>query len=152
MTKVLDFIYKILSILMLVMLVIMVGSISYNVIARYIGKAAMWIDEISRLTFVWMSFTAIIIGFRDNMHPAFEMLLENLGRTNKKLLLTIINIFILIFLAFVFKGGVDYAFKASVQKTAILGISVSWKYAVIPLSSLVMFLEAIKKLKLIWKN
>ncbi len=152
MTGILDRIYKLVLIFMLIMLVIMVSSITYNVIARYFGKAAMWIDEISRLAFVWMSFTAIAIGFRDNLHPAFEILIEKMGEgAAKKLLLTVINLCILLFLVFAFKGGIDYISKSYIQKTAILGISVAWKYLAIPFSAFIMILETIRKLVLIWK-
>lgn len=152
MTKVFDYIYKVILIIMIVMLVIMVSSITYNVIARFFGKAVMWIDEISRLSFVWMSFTAIVIGFSNNIHPAFEMLIEKMKATNKKILLTIINIFIIIFLAYVFKGGIDYTIKSHIQKTAILNISVGWKYLAVPFSAFIMILETIRKLVITWKQ
>jgi len=152
MAKVMDYVYKLISFFMIVMLMIMVSSMTFNVIARYFGKALMWIDEVSRLAFVWMSFLAIVIGFRYNLHPAFEIFIKKLGENKAEtLLITIINVFILIFLVYALKGGIDYTSKAYIQKTAILGISVGWKYSAIPFSAFIMILEIVRKLVLTWK-
>ncbi|MDK2798719.1 MAG: TRAP-type transport system small permease protein [Clostridiales bacterium] len=137
---------------MMIMLIIMVGSISVNVVGRYFGKAFTWIEEVSSLAFVWMSFMAMVIGFRGDLHPAFEILLEKTNGMSNKLLLSVINVLILIFLVYTFKGGVDYVSKAYIQKTAILGISVAWKYSAIPFATFFMILEAVNKLVVIWKK
>jgi TRAP-type C4-dicarboxylate transport system permease small subunit len=152
MSKIFDWIYKFILVFMLIMLITMVASVSTNVIARYFGRGFTWIEEVSSLAFVWMAFTAIIMGFRYNMHPGFEVLVERTSGINKKLLMTLINIIILVFLVYSFKGGMDYTIKSSIQKTAILSISVSWKYAAIPFSAFFMILETLRKLVLIWKK
>lgn len=152
MTKILDYIYKFILIFMIAMLIIMVGSISFNVIGRYFGKSFTGVEEVSSLAFVWMSFTGIALGFRSNLHPSFETLLEKTSGTAKKLLLTIINILILVFLVYAFKGGIDYVVKSYIQKTAILGISVGWKYSAIPVAAFIMIVEVINKLISIWKK
>lgn len=153
MSKITVFFYKLISCFMIIMLIVMVGSIMFNVIARYFGKAVMWVDEISRLSFVWMSFLAIIIGFHYNMHPSFKVLHEKIKRnTVKKILLTTIHTLVLCFLIYVLKGGIDYTAKSYLQKTAILGISVGWKYSAVPFSAFIMALEAFCKIVLVWKS
>ncbi|GAW91948.1 tripartite AtP-independent periplasmic transporter subunit DctQ [Calderihabitans maritimus] len=137
---------------MIAMLIIMVGSISVNVVARYFGMAFTWIDEVSRLTFVWMSCMAIVAGLRRGLHPSFVVLLDKTSGVVNKLLLTVINTLILLFLVYLLKGGIDYISKVYIQKTAILGISVAWKYAAVPFATIIMILEVIRALVLVWKK
>lgn len=147
-----EYVYKLVNLIMLIMLIIMIGSISINVVARYFGMAFTWIDEVSRLTFVWMSCMAIVIGLKKGLHPAFAVIVGKTDGIVTKLLLTVINILILIFLIYLLKGGIDYIFKIHVQKTAILGISVAWKYSAVPFAAIIMILEVVKKLVFVWRK
>jgi len=149
MDKVFDWIYKFILLVMLISLVIMVTSVSANVIVRYFGRGFNWIEEVSSLAFVWMSFTSIVLGYHSEMHPGFDALMSKLNDSTKRLLKIIINILILVFLLYVLKGGIDYSIRSSIQKTAILSISVSWKYAAIPFSAFFMVIEALRKLTLL---
>ena len=152
MTKIYDFIYKVLLVMMISMLVIMVATVSINVFARFYGGGFSWIEEVSNLAFVWMAFTAIALGLRYNIHPGFDLVLEKSSYRIKKVLMITVNVLILCFILYAFKGGIDYAIKSSIQRTAILDISVSWKYAAIPFSTFFMALETLRKLVLICKN
>ncbi|AZR71966.1 hypothetical protein BBF96_00230 [Anoxybacter fermentans] len=152
MKRILNYMYKIVDIIMISTLIVMVSSIFVNVIARYFGMAFTWIDEISRLTFVWMSFMAIVAGLQKGLHPSFTVLLERTNGIWTKILLSIINILILVFLVYLLKGGINYISRAYIQKTAILGISVAWKYAAVPFATVMMIIEVIKELILVWKK
>jgi len=152
MVKIMDYVYKFIFIFMITMLLIMVVTISFNVVGRYFGKSFTGVEEVSSLAFIWMSFTGIAIGYRSNMHPSFGILLEKISGPAKKLLLFVINILILVFLIYALRGGIDYVLKSYVQRTAILGISVGWKYSAIPVAAFIMILEAVNKLICIWKE
>lgn len=152
MNKALNTLYKIVELLMIIMLVLMVFSIFLNIIFRYFGSAFSWVDEVSRLTFVWMSFLAVTVAFKKGLHPSFDIILEKLDNKKAKVLLTIINLSILVFLLILLKGSIDYNTQIYFQRTAILGISVSWKYSAIPVTTVIMLLETINKLIMIWKK
>ena len=152
MGKVIDTVYKLVDLVIITMLVIMVSSIFINVIARYFGMAFSWVDEVSRLAFVWMSLMAIVVGQRKGLHPSFNMILNRSGGITTKCLLSIINIMVLIFLFYLLKGGIDYIARSYVQKTAILGISVAWKYLAVPLATTMMTVETLKAVVFIWKK
>jgi TRAP-type C4-dicarboxylate transport system permease small subunit len=142
--KIFDWIYRFLLIIMVVMLVIMVVTVSINVITRYFGKGILWVEEISNLSFVWMSFLAMAIGWQFNMHPGFE-LVKKKGIVFR--FFQYVNLFlVLIFLLYAFKGGWDYTRQIANQKTPILGISVAWKYAAVSFATFFMIVETIHKI------
>jgi TRAP-type C4-dicarboxylate transport system permease small subunit len=142
--KISDFIYRFLLIIMVTMLVIMVTTVSLNVISRYFGKGILWVEEISNLAFVWMSFLAMAIGWQLNMHPSFDLFKTN-GPVFK--FFQLLGLFlILLFLVYAFKGGWDYTSRIANQKTPILGISVAWKYAAVSFSTFFMIVETIRKI------
>ncbi len=59
-----ELMYRIADGLAITMLVVMVLSVFTNVIFRFFYMAFPWVDEVSRLAFVWMSFMAIASGLR----------------------------------------------------------------------------------------
>jgi len=152
MKKIFDTIYRLVDFIVMVTLTIMVGSIFINVIARYFGLAFTWVDEVSRLAFVWMSFMAIVAGLRKKLHPAFDVLLKKAGRNKGWILNLMVNLMVLVFLLYLFKGGVDYISRTYVQKTAILGISVAWKYLAVPVATGLMVIETLRKILSDWTN
>jgi len=152
MRKFFDYLYKVVDFLVIISLLMIVLSVSVNVFSRYFGRAFTWIDEFSRLAFVWMSFMAIVAGMRRKMHPSFNVLIKKLDGIKGKIILTIINILILVFLLYVLKGGISYISRVHMQTTAILKISVAWKYSAVPLAAAIMAIEVLKRLFLIWKQ
>lgn len=142
--KVSDLIYRILLGLMVAMLVVMVATVSLNVLMRYFGKGLLWVEEISNLAFVWMSFVAMALGWQFNMHPGFDLFKTDSPKYKRFQLLGLI--LILIFLLYAFKGGWDYSVRIANQKTPILDMSVSWKYAAVPFAAFFMIIETIRKI------
>ncbi|WP_408955398.1 TRAP transporter small permease [Natroniella sp. ANB-PHB2] len=131
---------------MMGLLVFLVGIVFTNIVSRrFFGGSLVWVDEVSRLLFVWISLIAMAIGFRKSSHPSFSVLLEKLDEEKAKKLLIVINILILIFLFYLLQGGIDYALRSQVQRTSILEISVAWKYAAVPVATAIMFIECIIK-------
>ncbi|WP_286847532.1 MULTISPECIES: TRAP transporter small permease [Aminobacterium] len=145
-----ELMYRIADGLAITMLVVMVLSVFTNVIFRFFYMAFPWVDEVSRLAFVWMSFMAIASGLRIGLHPAFDALSEQCQGVNGKILQTAIDVLIVVFLLFLLKGGIDYVSKVYVQKTSILVISVAWQYAAVPVATVMMLLEMVRQLVCIW--
>ncbi len=152
MKRLYHYLYRFVDFLVLAMLLLIVTTISLNVVARYFGRAFTWIDELSRLAFVWMSFMAIVAGLRRKLHPSFNLLLRKMSGLGAKLLLSLINLLILVFLLYLLSGGIAYITRVYLQTTAILKISVAWKYAAVPVAAALMSIEIIKQLVMLWKD
>ncbi|SHJ54967.1 TRAP-type C4-dicarboxylate transport system, small permease component [Anaerobranca californiensis DSM 14826] len=150
--KILSKIYKLMDILMILSILSLVIIVFSNIIFRYFGKSFTWIDETSRLIFVWMALLAAVNGYKINIHPSFTSFLNKLDKNKRKILLYIINFLILAFLIYLFKGGIDYVNSTKHNKIAILNISVAWKYLAVPVASFVMILETLRKFIYIYKD
>lgn len=151
MAKVIDFIHRAIKGLIVLVFAFMVLSIFANVIGRYVFRTSFpWVDESSSITIVWLSFLAILAGLHENVHPSFDVLVTKLSPRPRKVLMTLINLAILVFLAFITVGGCQYMLRASVQKTAILMISFSWIYAAVPVTGVLMAVEVIAQTAKLW--
>ncbi len=150
--RILKPVYKILDIAMIVLSIILVGVICINIIGRRLGGSVVWVDEVSRLVFVWMSMIAVMIGYREGAHPSFTALKSKLEDNHIKHLILVINTLILVFFIYLLKGGVNYVQSSFGQKTSILGISVAWKYLSVPVTVAIMAIETLKNIILVWKK
>lgn len=151
MTKAIDFIHRVVKVLIVLIFAFMVLSTFANAVGRYAFFTSFpWVDESSSITLVWLSFLAIFAGLHENVHPSFNVLVTKLGPRPRKVLMTLINLCIFVFLAFVTVGGYQYMLRASVQKTAILMISYSWIYAAVPVTGVLMAIEVIIQTVKMW--
>jgi len=139
----------------ILLMIILVGTIFSNIIVRYFGFSFLWSDGVARLIFVWLAFCGIYIGYRNNNHPSFSMIVNFAQEKNKivgKIMRLIINFSVLGFLYVLIYGGWQYISGASIQRIAVLKISVGWKYAAGPVIGVFMALETIRKIITIIKE
>ncbi|KXS38850.1 MAG: tripartite AtP-independent periplasmic transporter subunit DctQ [Candidatus Frackibacter sp. T328-2] len=137
------------------LMIILIGSVFSNIIVRYFGFSFLWSDGVARLTFVWLAFCGIFLGYRNNDHPSFSMIVKFAQNKNKiagKIMQLIIHFSVLVFLYILIYGGVTYIIGSSIQKIAVLNISVGWKYAAGPVFGVLMALETIRKIITIIKE
>ena len=118
-----------------------------NVCARYVFQIGItWAEEFSMLLFAWVVFLGAYLALRKKSHLALTFIIKRLPekfmRANRIFILT--ATFVLLFVVFI--GGIGFVKNAYTlgQKTPLLGISASWAYASIPVSSGLMLLEIVK--------
>lgn len=145
-----DLMYRLIDFIMVASLVIMVLSVFTNVIFRYYDYAFTWVDEVSRLAFVWLCFSAFVTGAKRMMHPAFTMISERFSGRKGQIYQTIILGLTFFFVATVLVGGAQYAYRIRIQKTSILLISVAWQYLAAPFMSTLLLIEVAKQIKDTW--
>jgi len=141
--------------ILIVLLALMVGVVFINVVTRYLGSPIRWADEVARLTFVWIAFIGMYIGYKRKSHPSFSLLVKSINKRNKtagKIFHLIIHFSVMFFLFIIIYGGYLYIERAWVQTTAVLRISVGWKYMAAPVGCFLMFLEAIKNILLVFRK
>ena len=125
---------------------IMLITIFAQVITRYcFSYTPQWSEELARFLFVWVVFlgSALIMG--ESGHLAVEFLPNLLkGRVAGKILAMLVNLAGYVFLAILFFNGLKMARIMTFQISPGMSIPMSYIYAVIPLSSILMFLYLIK--------
>jgi TRAP-type C4-dicarboxylate transport system permease small subunit len=117
-----------------------------QVIFRYLLDAPLdWSEEMASFAFVWMALLGASVGLKYDEHPRLDIFYEIFPDWIKKICGLIINSAILFMLVVLFIFGVNLTIAMQMQRTAALGYSVSYVYAVLPLSAVVMFIHVFVK-------
>jgi len=139
--------------ILIILMIAMVGVVFGNIIFRFAGRPLRWADEIARLIFVWIAFIGMYIGFRRNVHPSFTLLVKGINNKSAlagKLFKLLIQVAILLFLVVIIYGGYLYIEQAWIQTTAVLRISVGWKYMAAPIGGVLLMLEVVRNIMLLF--
>lgn len=117
-----------------------------QVVFRYLLDAPLdWSEEMASFAFVWMALLGASVGLKYDEHPRLDIFYEIFPGWIKKICGLIINLAILFMLVVLFIFGVKLTIAMQMQRTAALGYSVSYVYAVLPLSAIVMFIHVFVK-------
>ncbi|UCE52737.1 MAG: TRAP transporter small permease [Desulfobacterales bacterium] len=117
-----------------------------QVVFRYLLDAPLdWSEEMASFAFVWMALLGASVGLRNDEHPRLDIFYQIFPHWVKKLSGFLINVAILFMLVVLFIFGLKLAIVMQMQRTAALGYSVSYVYAVLPISAVVMFIHVLVK-------
>jgi TRAP-type C4-dicarboxylate transport system permease small subunit len=127
-------------------MLLMLTLIFVQVVTRYcFGYTAEWSEELARFLFVWVVFlgSALIMG--ESGHLAVEFLpLHYKGKLFGKVLEIIINVASYAFILLLLVQGAKMTKIMTFQTSPGLDISMSYVYAVIPVSCALMLLYVIR--------
>ena len=131
-TRVLDFLEKILRIATSCLFVVMVASIAYQIVLRYIfSKANAWSEELARYAFVWLVMLAASLGARCGRHMCIDFIVDKLPIPQKTFITfgtRLLAIFFFIILGW--KGAELLSFTMNQNSTG-LEISMAFIYLAI---------------------
>ncbi|OYR12253.1 TRAP transporter small permease [Brucella thiophenivorans] len=104
-----------------------------QVVSRFGGGHSLaWTEIFARGTVIWMVFMAACAGFRLNAMIPLEFIRDVVPAPAKKAVLWAVFILTLIFLFVMSWYGTQMAMRVVNQKIAMIGISMAWFYAAIP--------------------
>jgi len=117
-----------------------------QVVFRYLLDAPLdWSEEMASFAFVWMALLGASVGLKNDEHPRLDIFYQVFPDRVKTLCTLIINLAILFMLVVLFVFGLKLTVVMQMQRTAALGYSVSYVYAVLPLSAAIMFIHVLVK-------
>ena len=148
-TRVLDFLEKILRIATSCLFVVMVASIAYQIVLRYIfSKANAWSEELARYAFVWLVMLAASLGARCGRHMCINSIVDKLPIPQKTFITfgtRLLAIFFFIILGW--KGAELLSFTMNQNSTG-LEISMAFIYLAIPVGAFFMILFSVEDILL----
>jgi TRAP-type transport system small permease protein len=105
-----------------IFLVIVIVSVNYGVISRYVLKSsAPWANEVATAAFVWVVFIGGVSAFKKNMHIGIDLLVRKLGRIG--LFLSVLsNFLILIFAIYATYLSINISISAWDKPTSVLRV------------------------------
>jgi len=126
----------------MVVLAVVMGA---GVVSRYVeGSALPWTDEIASYLFATLTFLGAASGiWRDN-HPKIEIVLNRVGEPARRVLRAISLGALLAMFAVLLNYGFEAAIQASQISMVSLPFSQGWAYSVIPISTGLMIVFAIR--------
>nr|WP_275287829.1 TRAP transporter small permease [Halomonas elongata] len=116
----------------------MVGVITLQIVSRVFFTALGWTEEVARFLLVWITFLAATLAYRGGRHIAVDFVVEALPGRPQRLMRLLAGVAALAFLVALVIIGYRYMQMQSFQKSASLRLSMTWVYAVIPLSAALM--------------
>lgn len=139
--------FKAIDILLGIMMAIMVVFVFLNVVLRFIfntGLASS--EEISRYTFVFMTFIGAIVAMKESEHLSVDMLVKRFPKHGQRISSVIVNLIIIVMMAILTVGSVRMVIQSSDAQTAVLGIPFSFLYSICILTGVSIIILAIEKL------
>lgn len=115
-----------------------------QVIFRYLLDAPLdWSEEMSTFAFAWMALLGASVGLKHDEHPRLDIFFALFPPALQKWTRVLINLAVIFMLLILLFYGWKLTLLMRQQNTAALGYSVSFVYAVLPASALIMLLHAV---------
>lgn len=126
--------------------VFMVLTVTWQVVSRYALKAPSSLtEEIARFQLIWLGLLGAVYTFRNRMHVGIDILVSPL-KGKKRLgveLIALFSVLAFAILILIYGGGrlVQLTHELN-QTSAALGVRMSYIYAIIPISGVLMCIYA----------
>jgi len=133
---------KALSVFLMALMSLMVLTVTWQVVSRFILKApSSYTEELARFLLIWIGLLGASYALRTKAHLGIDILPKYLSGSKQKLLLGFIYLLVMAFAFFVMVVGgfrlVDLTFTLD-QTSAAMGIRMGYVYLVLPVSGVIM--------------
>lgn len=132
---------------LVVLMLGLVGAVSWQVISRYVFAApSSWTEEVARFLMIWVGLLGAAYAFRTGAHLGLDLLPSKLTGRSATSLKRLNSLVVLVFsLAVLIVGGgglVSLTWELR-QYSAVLGLPIALVYSVIPLTGALICVYAI---------
>ena len=147
MQKIANTIDAILKPVLVVLMVALVTSVSWQVISRYIFSApSSWTEEVARFLLIWIGVLGAAYAFRTGVHLGLDVLPKKLSGASAQALklFTLATVIVFAVAVLVIGGGGLVALTWDLrQYSAVLGLPIALVYSVIPVAGALICIYAI---------
>jgi tripartite ATP-independent transporter DctM subunit len=137
-----------LGVLVALLLLGIVGVISYQVAARYLPgmRVPRWTEEVSLIMMVWLAMLGSGLGVRDNEHLAMDVLLRQLPGKVRGVVSRGIWLLVAAFGVYLVWYGYELASLTMLQTFSASKLPIGWMYLGIPLGGALIAFYALRNL------
>lgn len=137
--------------LLMVMMLAIVLTVTWQVFSRFVlSDPSSFTEELSRYLLIWIGILGAAYAYKTKAHLGLDLFIEKMANANKKVTLIVIELVVMAFAVMVMIIGgfslVSITLELK-QTSAALGVQVGFVYAVIPLSGLLIIVFALNNLK-----
>jgi TRAP-type C4-dicarboxylate transport system permease small subunit len=132
----------------LITMIILFPVISANIVSRYLFNYSLaWSSEVTRYSFVFMTFLATAVALKENTHAKFDFLLDRSSLRAKRFLLLFNQLVMAVLSLVLAVTGIMQVIHIWPTRAAYMQfLSMGWIYAVIPVAGLLMFFFTLLKI------
>ena len=141
--KVYEIIKKAIHCIVFVLFAFLCTIVLIQIICRMLHISQTWIDEISKFTFVWLTYLGGCITVSRGMNITFDLVLEGAKGKKFTVLFIIVNVICLIFTATVMVLTTQSAWLNRIQKSPMTGLNLGLVNAAIPIGFFFMIFSQI---------
>jgi TRAP-type C4-dicarboxylate transport system permease small subunit len=128
--KLIDWLCRLFSLLMVACLALMVVMVFGNVVLRYGFNSGITLsEELSRWLFVWMTFLGALVALRTHGHLGTDSLVSRLPVAGKKACFVAAHLLMLYICWLMFRGGWQQTVINMGTTSAVMEVSMAWFYA-----------------------
>lgn len=114
---------------------------------RYVLNAPIsWIEQVSNMLFIWMTFVGAAILYRQHLHIAVDMFIGMLPSRLKTAGYWTIELLNLVFIVTLFVSSLKLSIDVLPNTTGALDITPAWYYFSAPISCAMMMLYFVEKI------
>jgi C4-dicarboxylate transporter DctQ subunit len=122
----------VIGIMLSVILIVAMGE----VVSRYVlGHSLVWVVELSRFLFVWLSFLAAAVAFHHRLHFRVVLLLRAIPERLHPWLELLIDLLSFTFALVVLVQSLPVIARTGVQRSPAMLIPMSYIYLIVPISA-----------------
>jgi len=131
------FFEQLLSILIAILSLVVIAGVFF----RYALNAALpWTDEVSGHLLAWVTFLGAVTALERGKHINFDGLVTALPKTLSRVLQTIADLFLFVFLAVQFYYGLRVTTQLMNQTPVSFSVPLGIMYSIMPISGLLMMI------------
>lgn len=120
--------------------------IGWNVFARMLfGGGIPWADEASRFLFIWVAFLGASVAYFRREHISVGFLVDKLPAPLRLAVMVLQELLVLGVLAYLMYGAY-VLMQVSIRSSPLIGIALTWWFAAVPVSSVLMAMMAIYRI------
>ncbi len=131
-----------------VLLTLMVVLVFVGVFFRYALNASLaWYDEFASYLLVWLTFYGAVVASYRRRHIGFELVLEQLIPTTRRILEAVAELFVLGFqVVLLYYGWILMRKMGDETAVSLAWVKIGWVYSVLPITGGLMLLISIRRL------
>jgi TRAP-type C4-dicarboxylate transport system permease small subunit len=123
---------------------LMTAIVIVGVIFRYFFMSPIgWTEEAARYLMIWAASLAVSMGIMKGEHVGLNFLVDVLPPPSRRMAAVAVNLAILYFLWVLTERGYWMAINGRNQVSSLLGVSMIWSLAAIPVAGLLAMLQTI---------
>lgn len=131
----------------------LIGVITLQIISRVFFNAVPWTEEVARFLLIWITFLGAALAFQQGRHIAVSFVVDALPPKINRLARMMASLAIILFMGALVVIGYEYMQVQSFQRSPSLRWSMSYIYAVMPISAALMcYYACVDLITLIFKS